>query len=230
MRRKKQQDCAVTDSVSQEPTTTNKEENAILQESAPETENVVSPEPTSEITDAGNSQNCVESEEMNEEEQLAVARQLISDFARQCIVMPDCKANALRALRANYMVNDDIRAHQINMSNTQILKDARNIFKTMEKLADNYSKEHDHANKVLDLNARPKSTSLSVNASNLTDTVSTPSVAMARAPSASPTNRMERYNSTGLVWQTTLPSTRRASFNTRFSTLIFTSCRLGVKH
>lgn len=150
MRRKKQQDCAVTDSVSQEPTTTNKEENAILQESAPETENVVSPEPTSEITDAGNSQNCVESEEMNEEEQLAIARQLISDFARQCIVMPDCKANALRALRANYMVNDDIRAHQINMSNTQILKDARNIFKTMEKLADNYSKEHDHANKVLD--------------------------------------------------------------------------------
>ncbi|MBQ9788436.1 MAG: hypothetical protein IJW31_02405 [Lentisphaeria bacterium] len=34
------------------------------------------------------------------------------------------------------------------------------------------------------------------------------------------TKRTDRYSSTGEVWHTTLPSTRRASFKTRFSTLI----------
>gem|GEM_PF-2546911 len=76
------------------------------------------------------------------------------------------------------------------------------------------------------LNGTQKSISVSENASTVTETVSTPSVAIAITPSTSPTNRTDRYSSTGEVWHTTLPSTRSASFNVFFSILIFTSMSL----
>ena len=86
----------------------------------------------------------------SEPSDIACAFQLISDFAHKCILMPDCKANALRALGVDYLMDEDIEMQHHDMPDSKILSDAKTIIDTMVKLSEDYAGEHDHANKVLD--------------------------------------------------------------------------------
>ena len=132
MSKKKQQDCAVTDSVSQEPTTVNKEEGKIVpQESHSEEDNI----------DSG--------KETGYERLTDECKEFIIGFAKACYDDPDCQANALRRYCALQKIEDIAKEHQKKLSQVDIIVDAVEIDHIGNKLLADFEAEHDHANERL---------------------------------------------------------------------------------
>ena len=81
---------------------------------------------------------------------LGLAKEIIADFVKQCVLFPGCLAHAMMVLSNDYASRGYTIENQKKMSPDEIIEDAEVIYATMEKLSQDFVKEHDHANAVFD--------------------------------------------------------------------------------
>ena len=82
--------------------------------------------------------------------ELGLAKDIIADFVKQCVLFPGCLAHAMMVLSNDYASRGYMIENQKKMSPDEIIEDAEIIYATMEKLSQDFAKEHDHANAVFD--------------------------------------------------------------------------------
>lgn len=86
----------------------------------------------------------------SDEDKLIKAKNLINNYARKCMQIPDCRANALKFLFAESIAISDMKEVESKLPPDRIIRDAEKIVDIMGKLLEDYSKEHDRANEELD--------------------------------------------------------------------------------
>ncbi|MBQ7694264.1 MAG: hypothetical protein IJT50_04000 [Lentisphaeria bacterium] len=91
---------------------------------------------------------AVEQSDYNPE--LEASKAIIFDFVKECSHFPESKASALVSLSNEYNCEIQYKEYENKMTPDEIIADANTIKKTMKELIANYSKEYEHANKVLD--------------------------------------------------------------------------------
>ena len=79
---------------------------------------------------------------------LGLAKDIIADFVKQCMLSPGCLTQAMMALSNDYASRCYMIENQKKMSPEEIIEDAEVIYATMEKLSQDFAKEHEHANAV----------------------------------------------------------------------------------
>ena len=79
---------------------------------------------------------------------LGLAKDIIADFVKQCALSPSCLVNAMMTLSNDYASRCYMIENQKKMSPEEIIEDAEVIYATLEKLSQDFAKEHDHANAV----------------------------------------------------------------------------------
>ena len=81
---------------------------------------------------------------------LGLAKEIIADFVKQCVLTPGCLAHAMMTLSNDYASRGYMIENQKKMAPEQIIQDAEVIYATINKLSQDFPKEHDHANAVFD--------------------------------------------------------------------------------
>ena len=81
---------------------------------------------------------------------LGLAKEIIADFVKQCVLSRGCLAHAMVTLSNDYACRGYMIENQKKMSPEEIIEDAEVIYATINKLSQDFPKEHDHANAVLD--------------------------------------------------------------------------------
>ena len=81
---------------------------------------------------------------------LGLAKEIIADFVKQCVLSNGCLAHAMVALSNDYACRGYMIENQKKMSPEEIIEDAEVIYATINKLSQDFPKEHDHAIAVFD--------------------------------------------------------------------------------
>lgn len=81
---------------------------------------------------------------------LGLAKEIIADFVKQCVLSRGCLAHAMVTLSNDYACRGYMIENQKKMSPEAIIEDAEVIYATITKLSQDFPKEHDHANAVFD--------------------------------------------------------------------------------
>ena len=81
---------------------------------------------------------------------LGLAKEIIADFVKQCVLSNGCLAHAMVALSNDYACRGYMIENQKKMSPEAIIEDAEVIYSTINKLSQDFPKEHDHANAVFE--------------------------------------------------------------------------------
>lgn len=85
----------------------------------------------------------------SDEDKLIKAKNLINNYARKCIQIPDCRSNALEFLFAESIAISGMKEVESKLPPGRIIRDAEKIVDILGKLLKNYLKEHDRANDEL---------------------------------------------------------------------------------
>ena len=83
---------------------------------------------------------------------LTAAKQIILDLIRKHFYYPECcKASILKELGYEYIAMEEVKDVQDTVSPIQVIKDGEAILESIRSLQDDYAKEHDHAEQVLNM-------------------------------------------------------------------------------